>query len=404
MTSYDVVIVGGGATGSSVAFHLLSDPDFSGRVLVVEKDATYRLAASALSAASIRQQYSQPVNIRMSLYGIGFLRDIGRHLAVDGEAPAIGLSEAGYLYLAGEAHAEALRENHVAQRREGADIRLLDRSALGERFPWLALDGVTLGSWGASGEGWFDGWALLQAFRRKARHLGAEYRQDEVVGLEVTGGCVVGVHLREGGFVACGGGALVNCAGTNGPRIAAMAGIPLPVQAKRRSVFAFTCRTPLQAAPLLIDMSGVWMRPEGRPGPDGQTYIAGWSPPPESDPDWRDEDPDTQAVDWSLFEEVVWPALAARVPAFQTIRPGRAWAGPYDMNLFDHNAVLGPAADVENLYLCNGFSGHGLQQSPAVGRGLAERIIHGRYTTLDLFSLGYERLAAGKPLLEQNVI
>lgn len=402
MSSYDVVVVGGGATGSSVAFHLLSDPDFRGRVLVVEKDPAYCLAASALSAASIRQQYSQPVNIRMSLHGIGFLRDVGRHLAVDSVAPAIDLTEAGYLYLAGDEGAATLRENHAAQIGEGADIALLDPAALATRFPWLALDGIALGSWGVSGEGWFDGWAVLQAFRRKARHLGAEYRADEVVGLDMAGGRVAGVRLREGGFVAC--GAVVNCAGTNGPKIAAMTGIEMPVQAKRRSVFSFSCRTPLQGAPLLIDTTGVWMRPDGRLGPEGQSFIAGWSPPPDADPDWRDEDPESQAVDWSLFEEVVWPALAARVPALQEIRPGRAWAGPYDMNLIDHNALLGPAGEIVNLLLCNGFSGHGLQHAPAVGRGLAEWIVHGRYTTLDLSPLRFGRLAAGTLLLERNVI
>jgi FAD-dependent oxidoreductase domain-containing protein 1 len=172
----------------------------------------------------------------------------------------------------------------------------------------------------------------------------------------------------------------------------------------RRSVFAFTCRSALPGCPLLIDTTGVWMRPEGRPGPGGQAFIGGWSPPAAEDPDWRDDDPASQDVDWAMFEEVVWPALASRIPALAEIRPGRAWTGPYDMNLFDHNAVVGKACGSANLYLCNGFSGHGLQHSPGIGRGLAELIVHGAFRTLDLSDLGHERIEAHRPLVERNVI
>lgn len=402
MDTFDAVIVGGGAMGSSVAYHLLSDPAFSGRVAVIEKDPGYRLAASALSAASIRQQYSQPVNIRISRYGVAFLHKVGRHLRVDGDQPTVDLREAGYLYVASPEGEAALRRNHAVQLHEGADVALLDPAALAIRFPWLDASDLALGALGLSGEGWFDGWAFLQALRRKARALGATYLADEVVGLERQGDRIRAVRLRNGGRIGC--GEVVNCAGANGPEIAAMAGLDIPVQAKRRSVFAFSCRTPLPDAPLLIDTTGVWMRPEGRPTADGQTFIAGWSPPAARNPDWRDDDPDTHAVDWELFEEVVWPALARRIPAFEDIRPGRAWTGPYDMNLFDHNAIVGRTDEVANLYLCNGFSGHGLQGAPAIGRGLAELVVHRRYLTLDLSPLGHERIASGRPLHERNVI
>jgi glycine/D-amino acid oxidase-like deaminating enzyme len=394
--SFDVVIAGGAVMGSSVAYHLLADPAFRGRVLVVEKDPTYQRSASALSAASIRQQFSSPVNIRISLYGVAFLRDIGEHLAVDGERPQIGLTEAGYLYLAGEAGAPVLAENQALQQAEGADILLLDRAGLAARFPWLRTDDLACGTWGRSGEGWFDGWGLLQAFRRKARSLGAEYRAGEVADVERAGGRIVAVRLKDGARVAC--GALVNCAGAGGRALAARAGVDIPVFAKRRYVFSFTCRERLENHPLLIDTTGVWTRPEG------EGFIGGVSPSAEEDPDWDQDDPSSQEVDWSYFEERVWLALAHRAPAFEAIRPGRAWAGPYDMCLLDHNAIVGPAGGLANFYLCNGFSGHGLQQSPAIGRGLAELIVHGRYVTLDLSDLGYERVASKRPLLERNVI
>jgi FAD-dependent oxidoreductase domain-containing protein 1 len=395
--SYEVVIAGGAVMGSSLAYHLLSDPDFDGRVLVIEKDPTYRRSASALSAASIRQQFSSTVNIRISLFGVEFMRDVGNRLEVGGERPELGLREAGYLYLATAAGAPVLAENQALQSAEGADIAFMEPRNLREGFPWLHTDDLACGTWGRSGEGWFDGWGLLQAFRRKARSLGAEYRDGRVIGVQRNGSRIAGVALEDGSRISC--GALVNCAGAGGRELAKSAGIEIPVFAKRRTVFGFTCPEHLAPFPLLIDTTGVWCRPEG------EGFIGGVSPAPgEDDPDWLDDDPSTQEVDWPLFEERVWPALAHRVPAFESVRPGRAWAGPYDMNTLDHNAIVGSAGEIENLYLCNGFSGHGLQQSPAVGRGLAELIVHGRYRTLDLSDLAYERVRANRPLLERNVI
>ncbi|HZH51703.1 MAG TPA: FAD-binding oxidoreductase [Microvirga sp.] len=396
-SSADVVIVGGAVMGSSTAYHLLSDPGFKGRVIVVEKDPTYKLSASALSAASIRQQYSSAVNIRISLYGIQFLRGIGEHLVVDGERPQIDLKEGGYLYCATEAGASVLRENQALQVAEGADILLLEPPALKERFPWLNVDDLAVGTWGRSGEGWFDGWGLLQAFRKKARSLGAEYVKGEVVEVEREGNRIVAVRLTDGTRIGC--GTLVNCAGSGGRALAALAGFDIPVQAKRRYVFTFSCRGPVHNCPLLIDTSGAYVRPEG----EGH-FICGASPEADVDPDWHDEDPATQEIDFAFFEEFIWPALAHRVPAFEAIKPGRAWSGPYDMCLLDHNAIVGRAGEVENFYLCNGFSGHGLQQAPAIGRGLSELIVSGRYQTLDLSELGYERVLANRPLLERNVI
>jgi glycine/D-amino acid oxidase-like deaminating enzyme len=260
----------------------------------------------------------------------------------------------------------------------------------------MSLDGVENATFGVTGEGWFDGWALMQAFRKKARSLGVLYVQGEVAGVEKADGRVAAIRLVDGHRIAC--GALVNAAGASGGRqLAEVAGVAIPVYAKKRCVFAFTCRGPVEGAPLLIDTSGVWCRPEGRRGPDGQMFICGG--PPAGD----DLPADDFDVEHALFEEVYWPTLAARVPAFEEIRPGRSWAGHYDMNLLDHNAIVGPAGS-PNFYLANGFSGHGLQQSPAVGRALAELIVHGRFVSLDLSPMGYDRVPANRPLLERNVI
>ncbi|WP_406855866.1 FAD-binding oxidoreductase [Alsobacter sp. KACC 23698] len=398
-TSADVVIVGGAAIGSSIACHIAADPAFKGRVVVVEKDPTYQFSASALSAASIRQQYSSAVNIRISLYGVQFLRRIGELLAVGDDRPEIGLVEGGYLYLASPEGEAALRANNALQAAEGADIVLFERDALAARFPWLAADDLACGTWGRSGEGWFDGWGLMQAFRKKARSLGVAYVDGTVSGIDRDGARVTGVRLADGSRIAC--GALVNAAGASGGRqVAAMAGVAIPVHSRKRFVFSFTCKGPVENAPLVIDTTGAWFRPEGRRGPEGQLFI-GSAGPTAGMPD---PDSDEFEVDWGFFEETIWPALATRVPAFEEIRPGRAWAGHYDMNLFDHNAILGRAGGIDNFYLANGFSGHGLQQAPAVGRGLAELILHGRYLTLDLSDMSFDRIAANRPVLERNVI
>lgn len=389
---YDVAIVGGGVIGSAVAYFLLSDSEFSGRVAVIERDPSYRQASSALSASAIRQQFSTPDNVRMSRFGIEFLRDIEHHLAVDeGDRVDVELKEGGYLYLATAEYEPVMRENHEVQRAEGADVALLTPDELAARFPWMSLDGVVLGSLGLSGEGWFDGYGLMRALRRKATALGAEYLAAEAFGLELEGRRVAGVRLGDGSVLAC--GTFVNAAGPWARHVAAMAGVALPVEARRRCVFAFDSREALPGCPLVVDTSGAWFRPEG------DAFICGHAPPDEEDlPDLPLE------VDRSQFEELLWPALAARVPAFDAIRVTNAWAGYYEVNTFDHNAILGPHPEIANLLFANGFSGHGLMQAPAVGRAIAELIVHGRYVTLDLSTYAYERIAAGRAVVEKNVI
>lgn len=392
----DVAIVGGGVVGSAIAWFLAADAAFDGRIVVIERDPTYRRASSARSASSIRQQFSTPENIRMSQFGFAFLREIERHLTTAGDvdghgAPDIGLTERGYLYLAAAPHVAAMRENHAVQVAAGVDVALLEPRELTGRFPWLTVDGVSLGSLGLHGEGWFDGYALMTAFRRAARRLGVEYRATEATGIGVRRGRVERVVLSDGTSLAC--GSLVDAAGPWAAGVAALAGVALPVEARRRTVFAFETRADLPGCPLVIDTSGAWFRP------DGGAFIGAMAPDPDDDlPDLPLE------VDRSVFEERLWPALAARVPAFDAIRLTSAWAGYYEMNTFDHNAILGAHPDIANLYFANGFSGHGIQQAPAVGRAIAELIVHGRFVSMDLSVFGYERIGAGRRVEERNVI
>jgi FAD-dependent oxidoreductase domain-containing protein 1 len=388
---FDVVIVGGGVMGCSVAYFLASDPAFGGKIAVVERDPTYRTASSALSASSIRQQFSTPANIALSQFGISFLRSVSDHLSVDDDPVDLGLREPGYLYLATEAGADILRKNHAIQKASAVDVALLTPEELAARFPWLSVDGLVAGSLGLSGEGWFDGYSLMQGFRRKAKALGVTFIAADVVGLDRVGDRVNGVLLDNGERLDC--GVVVNAAGAKARRVAEFAGIPLPVSARKRCVFVFDCRDPLPACPLVIDPSGVWFRPEGA------QFICGAPPPADRDPDTDD-----LTVEHDLFDDTMWPALAARVPAFEAIKVTASWAGFYEYNDVDQNAILGAHPDVANLLFCNGFSGHGLQQAPGVGRGLAELIVHGGYRSLDLTPFGYQRLLDNRPLLETCVI
>ncbi|WP_295981663.1 FAD-binding oxidoreductase [uncultured Variovorax sp.] len=387
-----VVIVGGGAIGSAIAYFLTRDPDGERfEVTVVERDFSYRQASSALSASSIRQQFSTAINIRMSLYGIDFFRDIGRALRVGDEVPEIGLVEPGYLYLASQAGADVLRENHALQKAHAVDAALLAPQELKARFPWISTEGIVLASLGLSGEGWYDGYSLLQAFRRKAVSQGVRYVQAHATGLRCNGRTVTGVQLDGGETLDA--DVVVNAAGAWAAKVAQWAGIDLPVRGRRRSVFSFSCPQVLPGCPLVIDTSGIWLRPEGR------QFICGYAPPED-----QDQDDAPLEVEYETFDSFIWPALANRIPAFEAIRMTGAWAGYYEMNLFDHNAILGLHPDCDNLHFANGFSGHGLQQCPAAGQGIAELIRFGEYRSLDLSPLSFARILESRPLLEKNVI
>lgn len=391
MKSQQVVIVGGGAIGSAIAYFLrLADQSVG--VTVIERDPTYARASSALSAASIRQQFSTPLSVQMSLYGIEFLRSIGERLAVDGVAPSIDLHEGGYLFLATPAGLSTLRENHALQTSLGADIRFLDSPSLKATFPWLHTDDLAAGAYGASGEGWFDGYGLVQALRKKAQSLGARYVAADVTGVEQDRDRVQAVLTHDGQRFHC--DMMVNAAGAWSRKIAELVGIDLPVYARRRSIFNFKSPARLARCPLVIDPSGVYWRPEG------ETYICGVSPEASRDFD----DLPLSEVDHALFDDVIWPALAARVPEFEALRVQTSWSGYYEYNVLDQNAIIGPHPAVSNCIFANGFSGHGLQQGPATGRGVSELILHGRYTTLDLSALSFDRVLANRPIVEKNVV
>ena len=379
-----VAIVGGAIIGSCTAY-FLRELGFGGRILVLERDPTYRTASTTLSAASIRTQFGCPLNVRMSLFGAEFLRGIKQRF---GPAADVGFMERGYLILGAPGTEEARRAGAAMQAGEGAALALLTPEQAAERFPWLNPDGIGIASFGLRNEGWFDAWSLLQLVRGAARQRGVEYLHAEATSLRLRNGLATDVRTADGAVIAADW-----CVVAAGPASGAFMrrlGLHLPVEPRKRT--AFSIRAPLDraAVPMLFDTSGAWLRPEGA------GFICGIAPPPDAD---GDATGDFEA-DHDLLESLVWPALAHRVPALERLRVERAWAGHYEVNLLDHNGVVGPHDEVANLVLATGFSGHGVMHAPAAGRGVAEWILGGGYQALDLSPLGYARISAGEPLHE----
>lgn len=386
-SSARVLIVGGAIMGSWTAW-ALRQAGFRGSITVIEQDPTYQFSSTALSAASIRTQFGTPTNIAMSLYAADLFRDIR---AVFGDDAEIGFHEKGYLILGGHDQVATRVAAAEMQRSFGADVQVLYPDALRARFPGIAFDDIGIATFGAQHEGWFDAWGLLTAVRRGARALGAEYLHATATSFTTHGERVTGVVLADGQHLAC--DTCVLAAGPWSGRLVASLGIDLPVVPKKRTVFAFETPFRLPNFPMLFDTSGLWVRPEG----DG--YIAGIQPPAEHDPD---ADGDFVPFHEQL-EATLWPLLAARIPAMEQLRVRRAWAGHYEVNLLDHNGVVGPHDELTNLIFATGFSGHGVMHAPAVGRGVAELITRGAYDTIDLSPLGWARIRSGTPLFETIV-
>ena len=387
---YDVVIIGGGVTGCATALFLAREPGFDGTVLVVERDPTYEHAPSAKATGGFRQQFSTPENIRIGLFGVHFLKHLDEYLAIDGEVPDVGFRENGYLLLATESMLPAMIDSNTVQRVLGADVHFRTADELQMRFPWLDTGGLAGGFLSDSNEGYVDPYSLLQAYRRKARSLGVEFVHDEAVSVQSDGARATSVTLAGAGKIGC--GVAVNAAGAYGaPEVCASLGVELPIESRKRFTFVFECREPIGPTPLTITEAGVAFRSEGK------GFISNVSPPPEQDPVTKDTE-----IEYELFEELIWPALAARVSAFEAIKQTGAWCCHYDYNTLDENLIIGRTPAFQNFFLAVGFSGHGLQQSPAVGRALAELITFGTYRTIDLTRFGYERVLAGEPLREMN--
>ncbi|KAK5646633.1 hypothetical protein RI129_005097 [Pyrocoelia pectoralis] len=412
----DIAIIGGGAIGSSIAYFLKEKTGLRGvNIVVIEKDSTYSQCSTVLSVGGLRQQFSLPENIQMSLFGADFLRTLKKRFGPDAD---VYFTPNGYLMLASEHGAQQLLDNAKLQRELGAVNKILTKSELKERFPWMEVSDVEAGCLGLEKEGWFDPWALLGLLKRGAIDLGTQYINGEVVGFNfddqqdiIVDGQLSGttqrleevqVKLPNGDIKPIKFAYCIIAAGAESGEVAKLAKVgngagmltvPLPVERRKRYVYCFECQEngPGLNTPMTLDYTGLYFRRDGL----GGAYITGLSPQP-------DEEPCTSnlEVDHDFFTNRIWPLLAQRVPAFNALKVKSSWAGYYDYNMYDENGIIGAHPYLYNLYLATGFSGHGIQQSPAVGRAIAELIIDGKFQTLDLTRLGFDRILVDKPMYE----
>ncbi|CRK94290.1 CLUMA_CG007805, isoform A, partial [Clunio marinus] len=417
-THCDVLVIGGGGIGSSIAYWLKKRAAEGLNVVVVEKDPTYKEASTPLSLGGLRQQFSLEENIQMSLYGSDFIRNIKEHLGDDVD---VQFSPYGYLMLATEESAETLIRNSRLQNELGAKNEILSARQLKEKFPWISTDGIEIGCHGLEKEGWFDPWLMLYSMKKRAIEFGAHYLNGEVVGFQTEKNVELVIEgsqnkqydalssaivkMPDGSVEPIKFALCVIAAGAHSAKVGEMAGIgtgsdllsiPIPIEPRKRYVYVMACdeKKPHLASslntPVVIDPSGVYFRREGLTG----LYVAGRSPESiEKEPPIDNLD-----VDYGYFDTDVWPHLAHRVPKFEAVKVKSAWAGYYEYNTFDENGIIGPHPSFHNLYIASGFSGHGIQQAPAVGRCIAEMIVDGGYITLDLSRLSFDRIVVDKPI------
>lgn len=385
---YDVAIIGGGVMGSSVAYHLLRlEPKI--KVAVVERDPTYTHASSALSLGGIRVQFGLKENIQMSLYALERIRNFAVEMAVDDEKPFLNFRQEGYLFLIDYHGQETALDSLNLQKQTGAEVEWWPLEKIKEKFPIFSGKKFVGGTYGPQ-DGYLDPYALLMAFRKKALSLGACYIADEVKQILRSSSAIEGLLLKSGKKIIS--KKVVNAAGAWAADVANSAEIKLPIRPVSRQVFAVKPALSIpHPLPLVIAPSGLYFRPE-----TGGLILVGRSLPEDKlgfDFTWT----------WTRFQNILWPELVEIVPSFSHLKLVRGWAGLYDQNLLDSNAILGPWPELPGFFLINGFSGHGLQQSFAAGRYLSELILNLK-PALDLSCFSPQRILENRPLSEGGIV
>ena len=381
----DIVIIGGSIMGSSIAYHLAVAGNV-GDVCVIEPDPSYEFAAAPRSSGGVRLMHGLAENIEMSIYGREFYKDFANRVDVDGQPGRFDFLEYGYLHLlSGTDEVATSEKNCGVQNEHGASNEMIDRYELGRRFPSMRTDDIDAALHGPQ-DGFVDPHAAVIGFRRKARSLGVEFIQDRVVGFEANSKMVQKVVLQSGSQID--GDVFVNVSGAWGPELSELIGLKFPVEPLSRSTFYAETREELETMPLTKDPSHVSFRQEGAGYTIGLTDVdvpGGFY--------WD--------VKHHLFDDIMWPAVAHRVPKFESLKVMRSWSGHYAYNRLDGNTIIGNwSGGLENYYFATGFSGAGLQKGPAIGRAMKELLLDGEYQTIDLSRMSYQRVLDNEPLLE----
>lgn len=384
----DVIIIGGGAIGASVAYYLRSR-EAPPRVVVIERDPTYSRASTPRASGGVRRLFALPENIALSNYSIPLYEQFHEDMAVDGEPADINYRRGGYLFIVGDKGARDLETNHVAQTELGVKIDLLTPGELKSRFPSMFVDDLALAAHSTE-DGWLDPNSVLQGYRRKAKSLGAEFISDEVIGFQVEESRVRAVELASGERI--GADWFVNAAGAWAGEVSERIGMTTPIRPMRRYEHYFESEHQFEPLPYVKDLHRLAFRPEGKGFTGGV--------PDSDEPRGFNFD-----IEHDYFERVVWPALAHRFPGFERSKERNVMPGLYDQNDLDANAIVGPWTDgCTNFLMAAGFSGHGLMHAPGVGRAICELIMDGSYQTIDLKKFGWDRVRNNEPYRERGII
>ena len=380
----DVVIIGGGIVGSSIAYHLTNAG--CSNVSIVEREPQQGMGSTAKSMGGVRAQFATPINIRMSLYSIDLF---SRFEEVTGHTA--GYKPHGYLFVAtNDRHLDYLKTNLRQQLACGVkNAEMVTREDIQKTVPQLIADDVVGGSFCPT-DGFVDPYSVMTGFAKRARERGARVWLDtEVTGIDVQNSKVAGVQTSRGYISAP---AVVNAAGPWAAGVATLAGVHLPVQPLRRQIVKTEPFEQLSSAlPMVIDMSsGFHFRPEG------SSFLLAW-PDPDQTYGFRTD------FDYGFIEKILTRAVN-RVPVFADVEvnPRRCWAGMYEMTP-DHHAIIGRAPGVDGMFLANGFSGHGVMHSPATGKIVSELIVDGKSSFADAPMLRAERFVEGN-LLEETAV
>ena len=384
----DIVIIGGGIVGSSIAYHLAKDGR-GGEITVVERDLTYNLAATPRGTGGVRQLFSLPENVAMTQFSLPFYQTFDQTMAVDSTPASISFTRQGYLFISDNGGHKTMEQNFRQQEKLGVDAQILDAGGVSKLFPSISTNGIALAVY-SSGDAWIDAYSALQGFKNKARALGVTYINEEVISALIDNknikhlGFSSGTSIRSDLFILAAGA----WSGDVGKKL----NIDIPIEPMSRESYFFRCNKNLEPLPLIKTETDLAFRPEGIGYTGG---IPDWSVPGG----WN----------WDLsatyFEETVWPALANRIPSMDTLKLERAWRGHYARSTLDYNAFIGRwTSEPNNLFVATGFSGHGIMHAPATGMAMAELILDGKYNTLNLERLGPSRILENRPYRENGII
>lgn len=387
MQNADIIIIGGGVMGSSTAYSLRKI-GYDGKIIVFEKDPIYEFSSTSRSAGGIRQLYTTDINIQLSRYSLQIYKNFSKAMAIDGEIAEINFRQRGYLFLGSANMMGSFDKQKRLQNTYNVPSELLSTKELLNIIPELNLDGLAGGLY-CHEDGYLDPYSVMQGYKKNAQKLGVEYISQEVDTIITEQNKVTGIRLVNGAEYRS--RIVINCAGAWGVYLSDKIGIKIPVHPLKRQIFQFDTSVPLQKElPLTVDPTGVYFRHEG------DKILTGFSEETKPGIDFT--------VKKSLFYEEMWPILANRISNFEQVKLTSSWAGLYSFNTADHNAIIGGHPSMGGYYMALGFSGHGMQQAPGVGQGLAELIYYGKYETIDLTPLRFARFSENDFVLEDAIV